>query len=342
MAAMQGPFPALTHLSLCTRWPGLNESLASVPEEFLNGSAQRLQILRLDGIVFPRKWNLLLTAHHLVDLHLHDIPHSDDVSPEEMVTYLSVMPNLRHLAIGFLSALSRPHFPNPQNRPPPPLTYVFLPVLTSFSFYGVSEYAEDLLSRIDISLVNCVYMRFFDQFVFHTPRLHDFLSRAERLKVHNRATLRFRGGVVNFERNSMSLMLTIFCSEPDRQLSAMAQLCNSPLPPFSDLESLQIRDGEIGGSYWQDNMEHSRWLDLVGPFSSVKNLYLSRNIVPRVALALRELTGERVTEALPALQNLFLEGHRTSGPAHEAIMRFLTARWLSGYPVAVHSWDGRW
>ena len=156
MAVMQGLFPALTHLSLSTSWPGWNESLvASVPEEFLNGSAQRLQILRLDGIAFPRKWNLLLTAHHLVELHLHNILHPDGVSPE-MVAYLSVMPNLRRLAIGFLSALSRPHLPYPQNRAPPQLICVFLPVLTSFSFYGVSEYAEDLLSRIGISLVSSV------------------------------------------------------------------------------------------------------------------------------------------------------------------------------------------
>jgi hypothetical protein len=89
----------------------------------------------------------------------------------------------------------------------------------------------------------------------------------------------------------------------------------------------------------------SRWLGLVEPFSYMKNLYLSRKLAPRVAIALQELTGERVTRALPALQNLFLEGNRTSGPAHEVIVRFLTsltARLLSGYPVAVHSWDGRW
>lgn len=185
-------------------------------------------------------------------------------------------------------------------------------------------------------------MRFFGQFMIHTPRLHDSLSGAERLNVHNPATSRFSMGVVNFERNSMSLTLTILCSEPDRQLSAMAQLCNSPLPPFSDLESLQIRNKEIGGSHWQDNEEYSRWLGLVGLFSSVKHLYLSRNLVPRVALALGELTGKRVNGALPALQTLFLEEHRTWGPAHGAIVPSLTTRLLSGYPVAVHSCDGRW
>jgi hypothetical protein len=52
------------------------------PETFLSGDA------------FPQKWNLSLTTHHLVDLHLHNILHSNDVSPKEMVTYLSVMPIL--------------------------------------------------------------------------------------------------------------------------------------------------------------------------------------------------------------------------------------------------------
>jgi hypothetical protein len=347
-AVIQGPFPALTQLSLCTN----EDELVSFPEEFLSGPAPRLQILRLEGIAFPGKWLLLSTAHRLVGLHLHNIPHSNYVSPEAMVTHLSAMPNLKQLSIGFQSSWSRPDWRDPSNRPPCLLTHVVLPALTSFSFfYGASGYVEDFVARIDVPLLNYVYIRFiFDQFVpvfdsaFNTPRLHYFLSRAEHLRAHNRATLRFWRSVVNFERNSMSLMLSIFCTGWDQQLSAVTQLCNSSLPPFSDVETLQIREEGFDGPHWRYDIEGSQWLELIHPFSAVKNLYLSKKVAPRFAFALQELTGERVTEALPALQNIFVEGSRLrlSRPAQEAIMQFVIARWLSGYPVAVHGWDGRW
>jgi hypothetical protein len=241
----------------------------------------------------PRRWS-------------HTIPSCQNLGAWSLVTIPYVS-----------SSHARPTIPTP-----PLLTCIYLPFLTSFSFYSLSEYVEDFVSRIDISLLNRVFMGFFDQYVFVTPRLHDFLSCAE-LKVHNRAILRFWGSVVDFRMRFCVSHFDNFLLRPRSATlgNAVAQLCNSPSPPFSDLEGLQIRNEESDG-YRQDNMEpwHSRWLGLIEPFSSMKNLYLSRKLAPRVALALQELTGERVTGALPALQNLFLEGHRTSGPEHEVIV----------------------
>jgi hypothetical protein len=68
-------------------------------------------------------------------------------------------------------------------------------------------------------------------------------------------------------------------------------------------------------------------------FTSVKNLDLSEDSVPFVAPALQELSGERVTEVLTALENLFLEGPQPSGPIKEAIGKFIAARQLAGRPV---------
>ena len=56
----------------------------------------------------------------------------------------------------------------------------------------------------------------------------------------------------------------------------------------------------------------------------------------RVALALRELTGEISTEVLPALQNLFSEGPQLSGPVKKAIRKFIAMQQFSGRPVALH------
>jgi hypothetical protein len=46
----------------------------------------------------------------------------------------------------------------------------------------------------------------------------------------------------------------------------------------------------------------------------VKNLYLSKEFAPGIAAALQELVGARITEVLPSLQNIFVEGLEPLGP----------------------------
>ena len=88
-------------------------------------------------------------------------------------------------------------------------------------------------------------------------------------------------------------------------------------------------------SRWQDDVENILWMDLLHPFAAVKNLYISKRFVPRIAPALQELVGPRTTEVLPTLENIFLEGHWTP----EGIEQFVAARQLTGYHVAVSHWD---
>ena len=45
-----------------------------------------------------------------------------------------------------------------------------------------------------------------------------------------------------------------------------------------------------------------------------------------------------VTDMLPSLQNIFLEGLRPTGPVHEAIGQFIAARQLSNHPLTVDNW----
>jgi hypothetical protein len=77
------------------------------------------------------------------------------------------------------------------------------------------------------------------------------------------------------------------------------------------------------------------WRRVLG-LTAVKDLYLSEKIVPLIAPVLQELVGEKVTEVLPALQCLLLEGLHTSGPVLEAIspfISFITAREQSTHPI---------
>jgi hypothetical protein len=71
----------------------------------------------------------------------------------------------------------------------------------------------------------------------------------------------------------------------------------------------------------------------------VKNLYLSGVFVPHIAPALQELDEEEITEVLPTLENLFLEGLKSSEPFYECIEEFADARQLTGHPVTVSRWD---
>ena len=99
LTALQQPFPGLTYLLLAFR----NETAPLLPASFLGGSAPSLKSLTLDRIPFMALPKLLLTATHLVNLHLQGIPHSGYVTPEALVTALAVLTRLEKLEIGFES-----------------------------------------------------------------------------------------------------------------------------------------------------------------------------------------------------------------------------------------------
>jgi hypothetical protein len=87
-------------------------------------------------------------------------------------------------------------------------------------------------------------------------------------------------------------------------------------------------------------MEPTQYLELLQPFTSVKDLVVSDESVEVVTLALQELTYGNVTGVLPRLQNLFLKELQLSMPIQEAVGQFIAARQLSGHPVNVYHLDG--
>jgi hypothetical protein len=120
-AAMQEPFPELTHLELSS----YDETpVAVLPNSFLGGSAPRLRELYFSGITVPGLPKLLLSATHLVILSLDFIPHSGYFSPEAMVTALSTLTSLSYLLLRFQSPLSCPD--RASRRPPSPSQIFFI------------------------------------------------------------------------------------------------------------------------------------------------------------------------------------------------------------------------
>jgi len=335
--AMQKPFPKLTYLEL-----RLNENeVSALSDSFLGGSAPHLQVLRLRCIPFAAIQKLILSAKDLVDLQLVNIPNSGYISPQVMATCLSAASRLEILRLEFHSP---PIHPNLASRYP--LTRAVLPALTSFSFRGVSEYLEDLVARISAPLLHQLSIVFFMELIFDIPQLHRFISNTEVFKTLDRAMVSFFTDSVQFTLSlqaetfaySKSLKLEVRCRESDWQLSSLALVCNSSLPPLSTLEQLYIMDG-YPLPHWEGDMETTQWLELLHPFTAVKSLYQSRQVALGIGHALQGLAEHRATEVLPALETLFLEGHQLSRAVQEAVGTFVTSRQLSGHPVAVHNWD---
>ena len=103
LAAMQVPFPKLTDLRFLS-----DSKTPFISDSFLGGSSLCLRSLTLENFLFPGLPKLLLTATHLVDLYLLDIPDFGYISPEAMINCLSVMTSLGNLFLGFSSSESRP------------------------------------------------------------------------------------------------------------------------------------------------------------------------------------------------------------------------------------------
>ena len=337
LAEMQVPFPELTDLQLSSE-DGM-ESV--VPDSFLGGFAPRLQFLWLDRIPFPGLPNLLLSAAHLVTLHLENIPHFGYISPEAMVTALSTLTSLERLSLEF--EYPPPHTDR-ESRRPPPLTRCVLPVLTYFCFEGFDEYLDDIVACIDIPQLRTLKISFFDQTAFDLPQFIQFMSRTPTLKAFEKAQVRFTHDTSSVNLSSQTpgygtLDVQIQCMELDWQVSSMEQVCTSCLPPLSTLEDLYIYEYLYSELVWQDDIEDALWLDLLHPFAAVKNLYLSEKFASHIMPALQELDVGGTTEVLPTLQNIFLEEHQLSGTVRACIQQFIATRQATSHPVAVSCWD---
>jgi hypothetical protein len=337
--AMRRPFPALTRLQL-------QPFVGSVPiifGSFLGGSAPSLRTLILGCNPFRELPSLIMSATLLVQLHVFGMWF---ISPEEMVTVLSVLTRLESLTVrfGFAQSLPVRNSLNPQTR-------TLLPVLNELHVEGVNEYLEDFVARIDTPLLYTLKITFYcadDRLIIDTLQLTQFISRTPRFKTHDEAHLLFsdRGvWVTLLQTFDGGLQLGISRRRPSNgQLPSLAQVWSSSFPQaLPAVERLYVREVERPMKWCSRLLvEHSQWSDLFRPFTSVKGLYISRKIGWQIERALQELIWEGGSEALPALESIFLEGSTdTLGPAQEAIARFVAARELAGHPVVVSCWDGK-
>ena len=299
LLAMRQSFPEMVYLLLHCE----DETAPVVPDFFMGGCAPRLRYLELERIPFPGLPKLLLSAIHLIELHLSIIPHSGYISPEAMVSCLSMLTSLETLSLQFQSPRSHPDW---EGQPPPPRTRSVLPALTYLRFKGVSEYLEDLVARIDAPRLNGLDVTFFNQIDFDTPLLPQFICRTPTFKTPNEASVFFHDSAVSVTLLSQTAIyegpeIAISCRESDWQLSSLAQVCASSVPLLSTVEKLYIQSVPWPGP-WKNGIEITQWLEFLRSFTAVKFLHIDGELAS-ITSTLQELAG-RMTEVLPTLQNI--------------------------------------
>ena len=331
-AVMQKPFPMLTDLHILS----MDRNASVLSAEFLGGSAPRLQTISLQGIPFLALPMLLLSASHLVSLHLLDVPPTGYISPEAMVASLAALPRLENFRMTFRLAASRP-----DRICAPPVTRTVLPALTFFTINRASEYLEDLAARIDGPHLDEIVIDYTNQLVgFQVAQLSKFIHRSVGLKsIVFTARVTFFSDWVSFDifpQNSQSLdqvctRTNVACKGSDWQLSHMAQVLSHSSATLSNAVHLKLKlklekGDQLDGALADD----AEWLHLLRRLSTVQTLHVPRKLAKHVALALEDITGEMVTETVPSLDLICLEGQPAS-----SIQNFVAARQLFGVPVTI-------
>jgi hypothetical protein len=261
------PFPALTSLLLDSD----NQWAPAIPDSFLCESAPRLRRLWLGNIPFPSLGKLLMLASNLVHLGLLKIHHSAYISPGTMVTYLSGMPALETFNLEFLSRRSGP---DGRRQRPPVVTRTVLPFLTSLDFQGTSKYLEDFVVQIDTPMLTKFSVMFLD-IDFHIPQLYQFVSRAEKLKLSNRASVGF--WIANVYLSfvpSGGFKLGIKCDSLPAQVSLMAAVCRELSPLLSRVDRLDLLGRFTLQQVRQYFMDPREWQVLFHPFIAVQSLHV--------------------------------------------------------------------
>jgi hypothetical protein len=333
LAEMQEPFPMLDYLDIRVHPKFYSRVPAVIPDSFLGGSAPLLVHLGLVRISFPGLPKLLLSANHLVDIHLWDIRY---IPPEVMAASLSAMKHLQSLVIGIRSSSHR------ASQRLHPVTRIALPALNSLRLACSDGYLEDLVALLDapsLELMDISVLHGFQVFAFsEESELPQFISRIKAFIISDQAQL-------FAHRDKAQLMVsqktrTIDLAEAaELSLTFMGPLETlfSALPPHH-FERVEIKEDRSMMPIPQMDVE-SELRELSRRFTTTKDLFLDPRATVLAGAGLLDFAEETVAELFPALQNIFLEECLLIPPTDEGFLKFTTARRLAGLPVTVHNWD---
>jgi hypothetical protein len=312
-----------------------NDRTALVLPETLQ--APHLRHLSLGGFVLPIGSRLLTSAVGLVTFaHVVDHP-SAYFQPNTLLRWISFMPQLETLMIGFT-------FPVPsrdvqrQLMHRPIMTHITLPNLRWFLFQGVNAYLEAVLHRIITPRLEMLRIRFFKQLSFSVPCLLQFMNTAENIRFDTAKFEFLKERVrVEFYHHEEARKHPYSIDVPgwhlDWQVSSVVQIFNSHSQMFSTLEHLTLKHEVHNQSYEEHNeVDRTEWRKLLRSFSDVKTLRIEDGLVEELSRSLRLDDGELPLELLPELQELTYTGSDDTG---DGFTSFIDARQDAGRPVTL-------
>ena len=327
--AIDGEFPILEYLILETL---TEDSTALMLPETLQ--TPHLRHFALNGFACPIRPRLHPASTSLVTLFLIIDHRSAYFRPNILLEWISFMPQLEGLAIGFT-------FPVPnldverQLTHTPITTRITLPNLRLFQFQGVTTYLEAFVCLITTPRLEGLEIQFFEQLTFPFPRLAQFIHTTENIRFDDAVILfedeQIRMGMSFREADKYAFAVTVDSCHFYRQVSSVAQISNSLSQVFSAVEHLTLRRRVHGQSPEErNNVDRVEWRKLLRSFSNVKTLRVDDALVKELSRCLRWEDGELPLELLAELQELTYIGSRDTG---DVFASFIDARQNAGRPV---------
>ena len=306
-----------------------------------------LRLLSLVGFALPIESRLLTTAVRLITLCLTMTGSSTYPHPNTLLQWLSFMPQLETLAIGFFDFIAFPGLgiyrrltdtpiATPVTRP------VTLPKLHRFKFRGDIPFVEAFVPQITTPRLDKLVIIFSKQLTVSVPHLVQFMNTTESLRFDS-AKIVFCDGRVDMKLYSRggdeihALSLTVESSHPTSQVSSMAQISDALSQAFSTVEHLALELEEVYTPSYEghSDVDPTEWRRLLRSFSNVKQvktLLIAERLVEQVSRCLQLDGGEVTLDLLPDLQELTYSG---SGNAGDAFTSFIDARQNAGHLITL-------
>ena len=264
-----------------------------------------------------------------------------------MIACLAELPRLEQWILVFQSATSRP-----DRIHPPPITRTVLPALTSFTFYGASEYLEALVAQIDSPELETIHVECWKPLV-DTPaaQIPDFVDRtiSDKSLGFNHAQIGYFCGTFSFaicylephplwdwstsNPDIMAREVAFSCDRIGWRVSHVAQvLSRFSSEILSNVTHLELdADDEDEEGLELQCMANFEWLYLLEQFPTTKTLLVSSEVSGYVAYALEDITEDIVTDVLPSLELICLDAQAVP----LSVENFVAVRRLAGRPVTV-------
>jgi hypothetical protein len=237
--AMDGEFPMLEYLHI--RDVTSEETNLILPRTLY---APKLQLLILESIIYPTGSQLLTTTAGLVTLMLGSIPLPTDLSPGDVLLWLSLLPRLEIFGVSFrlptFDSVAEGRLFHMKT-----MAHVTLPKLRRFIFEGTIMFLEALLPWITTPLLNGFQICLFEPPTTSIRCLQQFMTTKEQLK-YNCARLIFEANLVSIGMyppgwdETEPVLVEVNCARFGPRVEFIAQILVALWTAFSKVENLTL------------------------------------------------------------------------------------------------------